>query len=349
MLILGIESSCDETAVSLVEDGHNVLSSHISSQIEQHSAYGGVIPELAAREHLSNISPVIELALQEADRTLDDVDGIAVTHQPGLLPALLVGTSFAKGLASTLNKPITGVNHLVAHIYGGFIEQQQLLKKESYPLISLLVSGGHTQIILIQENGEAEIVGQTLDDAAGEAFDKAAKILNLGYPGGPLIDKLAKKGNHKAVQFPRPLCNAKDKEKNRFNFSFSGLKTSLYYKVKDQKLEDQELLDFIASYQWAIVDVLTRKVLDACQHYGAKNIVICGGVACNSLLREHLKSTAKKKGIDTYLTAPKYCTDNAAMIAALGYHYLKDGGNDAGLALETSPRVEKLTAVPFLG
>ena len=348
MLILGIESSCDETAISLVEDGHKVLSSHISSQIDQHSAYGGVIPELAAREHLSNITPVLNLSLQEAGKSLEDIDGIAVTHQPGLLPALLVGTSFAKGLSASLNVPLTGVNHLVAHVYAGFIEEQHLLEKESYPLSALLVSGGHTQIILIQEDGSAKIIGQTIDDAAGEAFDKAAKILDLGYPGGPLIDKLAKKGNHKAVDFPRPLCTKKDIAKHRFNFSFSGLKTSLYYKVKDQELKDQELLDFVASYQWAIVDVLTRKTLDACKEHGAKNIVVGGGVACNSLLRSHLTEQAGRRGIQTFLTPAKYCSDNAAMIAALGYHNLKNGKKGQGMSLETSPRAEKLAKVAFL-
>ena len=223
MLVLGIESSCDETAISLVEDGHNVLSSTISSQIQKHAEYGGVIPELAAREHLTNINEVLKLSLAEAGKELSEVDGIAVTNHPGLLPALLVGTSYANGLSASLYIPVVGVNHLVAHIYGSFIERQDLLKSES-SITALLVSGGHTQIIILSPDGTCEIVGGTIDDAAGEAFDKAAKILGLPYPGGPIIDRMAKDGDPKKIDFPRPL---KGKKEHRFNFSFSGLKTSL--------------------------------------------------------------------------------------------------------------------------
>ncbi|MCM8532452.1 MAG: tRNA (adenosine(37)-N6)-threonylcarbamoyltransferase complex transferase subunit TsaD [Lentisphaeraceae bacterium] len=341
MLVLGIESSCDETAISLVEDGHKVLSSAISSQIQKHAEYGGVIPELAAREHLTNINEVLKLSLAEADKTLSDVDGIAVTNHPGLLPALLVGTSYANGLSASLDIPVVGVNHLVAHIYGSFIERQDLLNSET-SITALLVSGGHTQIIILSPDGTCEIVGGTIDDAAGEAFDKAAKILGLPYPGGPIIDRMAKDGDPKKIDFPRPL---KGKKEHRFNFSFSGLKTSLLYKVKDKELTKQEMNDMLASYQEAIVDVLTHKTFDAARKYGSKNIVVCGGVACNSALRQRLDDLAKKNNVEVVLTPPKYCTDNAAMIAALGYHQLKNNPEPA--AIEAVPRAPKLTQVPF--
>ena len=347
MNILGIESSCDETAASVVTDGHTVHSNLISSQIAKHAAYGGVIPELAAREHLSNIKMVMDGALKDAEMTLDDIDAIAVTSEPGLLPALLVGTSYARGLAASLGKPVVGVNHLTAHIYGAFIEKQELLEAQNYPMIALLVSGGHTQIILVKEDGLCEIIGQTIDDAAGEAYDKAAKILGLGYPGGPIIDKLAKKGNKKAIDFPRPLMGAKLKGEHRYNFSFSGLKTALYYKVRNKEVTDTEMLDLIASYQEAIVDVLCKKALMACQDHGAKNIVVAGGVACNSQLRHDLTDRAQSLGITATFAPPKYCTDNAAMIAALGYHQLKEQEGN-GIDLETSPRSKTIIKMPFL-
>ena len=347
MKILGIESSCDETAVAVVEDGKTVHSNLISSQIAKHAAYGGVIPELAAREHLCNIKSVMDCSLDQAGMTLDDIDAIAVTSEPGLLPALLVGTSYARGLAASLGKPIVGVNHLTAHIYGAFIEAQELLEPENYPMIALLVSGGHTQIIHVKEDGTCKIIGQTIDDASGEAYDKAAKILGLGYPGGPIIDKLAKKGNPKAYDFPRALTGAKAKGEHRYNFSFSGLKTALYYQVRDKELSDQETVDLIASYQEAIVDVLCKKTLMACEDLGAKNIVVAGGVACNSQLRNDMVERAAKQGITATFAPPKYCTDNAAMIAALGYHELKNQEED-GISLETSPRSKKLIKMPFL-
>jgi N6-L-threonylcarbamoyladenine synthase len=342
MLILGIESSCDETAASLVEDGHNVLSNTISSQIQKHAAYGGVIPELAAREHLTNIREVLDLTLREAGKKLTDIDGIAVTNQPGLLPALLVGTSFANGLAASLDIPVVGVNHLIAHIYGSFIERQDLLAKGDRPITALLVSGGHTQIIIIGRDGKCEIVGSTIDDAAGEAFDKGAKIVGLPYPGGPIIDELARKGNKKAIDFPRPL---KGKPEHRFNFSFSGLKTSLLYKVKGKEFSEQEMNDMLASYQEAIVDVLSYKVFDAAKKYGSEHIVVCGGVACNSALRQRLKDMASERSVEVVLTPAKYCTDNAAMIAALGYHQVKRMTEYGGI--EAVPRAPLISEVPF--
>lgn len=344
MLVLGIESSCDETAVSLVEDGHKVLSSAISSQIKKHAEYGGVIPELAAREHLTNIRQVLNLALKDADKKLADIDGIAVTNHPGLLPALLVGTSFANGLGASLEIPVVGVNHLIAHIYAAFIERQDILQEGDSTITALLVSGGHTQIIIISRDGTCEIVGSTIDDAAGEAFDKAAKILGLPYPGGPIIDNMAKDGDKRAVDFPRPL---KGKPEHRFNFSFSGLKTSLLYKVKDKEISPEYMKDLVASYQEAIVDVLTHKTFDAAKEYGSKHIVVCGGVACNSALRERLQTMAEKKGIEVVLTPPKYCTDNAAMIAALGCHQINAQKEQE--IVEAVPRAPLITSVPFFG
>ena len=299
MYILGLESSCDETAASVVKDGHEVMSNAISSQIDKHAAYGGVIPELAAREHLTNLRVVLNQALSDSGLELKDLDGIAVTNHPGLLPALLVGTSFASGLASSLNIPIVGVNHLIAHIYASFIERQDVLNNGDKSVTALLVSGGHTQIIILNRDGKCEIVGSTIDDAAGEAFDKAAKILGLPYPGGPVIDKMAVGGDVKAIDFPRPL---KGKKEHRFNFSFSGLKTSLLYKVKDRELSPEELKNTLASYQEAIVDVLCHKTFDAAKKYKSDHIVVCGGVACNSALRKRLQEKAAKNGIEVILT-----------------------------------------------
>jgi len=342
MLILGLESSCDETAASIVRDGHEVLSNAISSQIDKHAVYGGVIPELAAREHLINLRIVLNKALEDAGCELKDIDGISVTNHPGLLPALLVGTSFASGLASSLNIPIVGVNHLIAHIYASFIERQDILKEGDSSVTALLVSGGHTQIIVMSRDGKCEIVGSTIDDAAGEAFDKAAKIMGLPYPGGPVIDKMAIDGDVKAIDFPRPL---KGKKEHRFNFSFSGLKTSLLYKVKDKELSPLEIKNTLASYQEAIVDVLTHKTFDAAKEFNSSHIVVCGGVACNSALRKRLLDLSEKKNVEVVLTPPKYCTDNAAMIAALGYHHLKNGVADE--CVEAIPRAPKISEVPF--
>ena len=333
MLILGIESSCDETAAAVVQDGHEVLSSVISSQIKLHAAYGGVIPELAAREHLKNLQPVVTTALKESGHTLDELAGIAVTSHPGLIPALLVGNAYAKGLALASGLPIVGINHFQGHIYGAFLEHPEALTDEaSYPILGAVVSGGHTALVLIERDGHAKVLGSTLDDAAGEALDKAAKILNLGYPGGPIIDRLAKQGDPRRYDFPRGLVGGGGKPvppEHRYDFSFSGVKTSLLYQVKDRELSEQELCDVAASYQAAVMDVLVTKAIAAARDAHARLLCLCGGVACNSYLRQHLQEACQKANLPLLLAPPKYCTDNAAMIAGLGYHFFRNGRHDS--------------------
>lgn len=351
MIILGIESSCDETAAAIVRDGHDVLASTISSQVQLHAGYGGVIPELAAREHLRNISPVIDTALEKAAIGIDQIEAVAVTSNPGLIPALLVGNAYAKGLAAAKDIPLVGINHFIAHIYGAFIGQPDLLADAAnFPILALVVSGGHTAIVVIQPDGHARIVGSTLDDAAGEALDKAAKILGLGYPGGPVIDRIAKTGNASAYDFPRGLTGAAGKAvkpEHRFDFSFSGVKTAMLYAVKDRSLSDQELADVVASYQAAVMGVLVTKAGDAALHFNTPVICVCGGVACNSYLREKLSLEAARIGRKLVLAPPKYCTDNAAMVAGLAWHYLRHGLSD-GLAMPTNARLNHdLGIIPF--
>ncbi len=327
MNILGIETSCDETAAAVVVDGFSVRANVVSSQIAQHALFGGVVPELAAREHLKSIQTVTDAALKESGCSLDNIDAVAVTSAPGLIPALLVGVSYAKGIAVARHLPLVGVNHFIAHIYGAFMDHAEVLRNPSFfPILALVVSGGHTALVLIQKDGGTKIIGTTLDDAAGEAFDKAAKILNLGYPGGPLIDRLARQGDAKTVVFPRGLSahspGRAPKEENRFNFSFSGLKTALWYHVSGKDFTDSELKDVIASYQAAIVDVLVEKTMDAAAEYNAGIVVACGGVACNSSLRETLEKSFSQSQRQLIIAPPNYCTDNAAMVAGVAYHYL---------------------------
>ena len=335
-LILGFESSCDETAASVVKDGRFVLSSAISSQIAKHAPYGGVIPELAAREHLTALRRITDEALTNAGVTPADIDCVAVTNGPGLVPALLCGLNFAKGFASAHNKPIIGVNHFLGHIYGVFLDAEEdvFAKKELFPMAALVVSGGHTALVIIDSDGSVKLVGTTLDDAAGEAFDKAAKMLDLGYPGGPIIEKAAKLGDAKKYHFPRSLTGSAGRAldpANRFNFSFSGVKTAMLYHVhnlcdelKMERLEGEPLYDTLASYQEAIVDVLCSKAVDAAKFYGAKSLTLCGGVACNGALRERFEAVAPKD-IKVFLAPRKYCTDNAAMIAGVAYRYYQAG------------------------
>ena len=356
-LILGIESSCDETAAAVVENGRRVRSNAVSSQMAKHAAYGGVVPELAAREHLTAIEKVCSEALNSAGVSMKEIDAVAVTHAPGLVPALLVGLNFAKGLAMAHRKPLIGINHFLAHIYGAFIDTEEEIfeNPDLYPMAALVVSGGHTSIVIIDSDGKARVVGATIDDAAGEALDKGAKLLNLGYPGGPVIERLARGGDPQKYHFPRSLTGSAGKAtppEHRFNFSFSGLKTALLYHsarmAKDGKaacLEGQELFDTLASYQEAVVDVLCSKVFDAARYFQAKTVLLAGGVACNSALRERFTATAPR-GCRTILAPKKYCTDNAAMVAGLAYHYFAAGRfND--FSLDTFARLPHVTEVPF--
>ncbi len=357
--ILGIESSCDETAVAVVRDGFEVLSSAVASQIASHARHGGVVPELAAREHLVALRPVLDEALATAGVTPRDIDAIAVTQGPGLMPALLVGLNFAKGLAAGWGKPLYGVNHFIAHIYGAFLDDgaEFLLDRNSYPMLALVVSGGHTNLLMIEAGGKATQLGCTLDDAAGEALDKAAKLLGLGYPGGPVMQRTAEGGDNKRFDFPRPLTGAAGKalaEANRFNFSFSGIKTALLYQVQALEAEygalTPELVrDLAACFQEAVVDVLCRKTLAAAKHIGAHSIVAAGGVACNSILRDRLTALTPR-GVKLRLAARKHCTDNAAMVAGLGFHHWQanPAGDPAAVAMDSYARLPQVTTVPFL-
>jgi N6-L-threonylcarbamoyladenine synthase len=329
MNILGIETSCDETAVAVVRDGREVLANSVASQVKQHAGYGGVVPEIAAREHLNAIQTVADVALAQSGLPLKAMDAVAVTNAPGLVPALLVGCAYAKGLALALGRPVLGINHFLAHIYGSFYGCPELLANPAaFPLVALVVSGGHTALVAVHADGLARIVGTTLDDAAGEAYDKVAKILDLGYPGGPLIDRLATQGNPKAYAFPRGLTGAGGKAlapENRLNFSFSGVKTALLYAVRGRTLSDTDRADLAASFQQAVVEVLVGKTLAAATEVGANTVCVCGGVACNRQLRRDMETALRRAGPRLVLAEPQYCTDNAAMVAGLGYHYLRRG------------------------
>ncbi len=316
---MGIESSCDETAAAVVRDGRVMLSNVIASQVEVHAQYGGVVPEVASRKHIEAIAPVIVQALGDARLTLAEIEGIAVTRGPGLIGSLLVGLSAAKAIAFARRIPLVGVNHLEGHVAAVFLTDTQ----PPFPFVALVVSGGHTTIYLVEGFQRFVVLGQTRDDAAGEAFDKAAKMLELGYPGGVVIDRLAKQGNHDAFPFPRGMRDSVD-------FSFSGLKTSLLMRLRKRGLPftAQELPDVVASYQEAIVDVLVEKTLRAAARNSISRVVICGGVAANSRLRERFRNDASRSGIDIFIPPPSLCTDNAAMIAVMGGHLLQGGQRD---------------------
>ncbi len=368
MIILAIETSCDETAASVVANGSEVMSNVISSQIDKHALYGGVIPELAAREHIRNISWVVDSAIKQAGITKDEIDAIAVTSHPGLVPALAVGSAFAKGLAMTLNIPVIGINHFLGHIYGAFLEESdKLAKAETYPILSLVASGGHTALVLINGDGTTKLLGQTIDDAAGEAYDKAAKLMNLGYPGGPIIDRLAADGNPQSHRLPRALTGEGGKPVKpelKYCFSFSGVKTSLLYTVKRlikskgynpdeiapekeaELVTDQEVKDLAASFQDAAVDVLVKKSVSAAKDFGAKTAVICGGVACNRELRKRFAPAMEKIDVQTVIAPPKYCTDNAAMIGGLAYHYALKG-DFTDLNFDIASRAGQMPTMPF--
>ncbi len=313
MIILGIETSCDETSISVLKDGKEMLSNYISSQIEIHKEYGGVVPEIASRHHIKNIATILEESLEEAKITLDDVDYIAVTYAPGLIGALLVGISFAKGLSYGREIPIIPVHHIKGHIYANFLEH-----KVELPAVALVVSGGHTNIIYIDKNHNFTNLGGTLDDAVGESYDKVARVMGLGYPGGPIIDRLAYKGDSNKVILPEPKVGG-------YDFSFSGVKTSVinYINKANMKKEEYNPADVAASFQERVVDILCKKTIEAGKEKGVKNILIAGGVAANSLLRKELLERGRKENIEVYYPSMKLCTDNAGMIAVGGYYKLK--------------------------
>ena len=317
MNILGIETSCDETAAAVIREGTTLASSVVASQIEIHHRYGGVVPELASRKHIEAIVPVVDESLTKADLSLGDINAIAVTRGPGLVGALLVGFSFAKACAYALEIPWVGVNHLEGHINSVFLEPGQ----PSFPFVALLVSGGHTGIYHVTSHTSAELMGQTRDDAAGEAFDKVAKMLELGYPGGGVIDRLSRSGDPARIKFPRTYLDKSD-----FDFSFSGIKTAVHRYIMSHRdhLKDQ-MPDIAAGFQEAVMDVLCYKAIRAAMAKGCERIALVGGVAANSRLREKLRSDARRQGICVHIPSLHLCGDNAAMIAVVGYHYLNAG------------------------
>ncbi len=321
MIVLAIETSCDDTGAAVIRDGRTILSNVVSSQVGVHKRYGGVVPELASRKHIESIVPIVTAALEEAKTDLASIDGIAVTNGPGLVGSLLVGLSFAKALSFATGIPFVGVNHIEAHLSAIFLEETF----PRFPFIALVVSGGHTSLFRVDRFGELKRLGQTLDDAAGEAFDKVAKLLGLGYPGGPIIDELSEGANSKAIRFPRAYLS-----KSSLNFSFSGLKTAMVDYVKNHPAPPEgyskdRLRDMVSSFQEAVVDVLVRKILQAAESEHVKNIVLCGGVAANRRLRERMKEEISREKMRVFVPSPSLCTDNAAMVGVVGYDYLKKG------------------------
>ncbi|RNC67590.1 MAG: tRNA (adenosine(37)-N6)-threonylcarbamoyltransferase complex transferase subunit TsaD [Desulfuromonadales bacterium] len=320
MLLLTIETSCDETAAAVVRDGRTVLSNIVASQVKDHAVYGGVVPEIASRMHLEAIPAVIGEALAGASVSLDAIEGIAVTRGPGLAGALLVGTSVAKAMAFARQLPLVGVNHIEGHLSAIFLEREV-----AFPFIALVVSGGHTHLYRVDSIGRYVTLGQTLDDAAGEAFDKVAKLLGLSYPGGVQVDRLAADGDPERIKFPRPLLHD-----GSFNFSFSGLKTAVLNFVHKNRVsdDDQLLRDLCASFQRAACDVLVTKTFQAAETAGIERIVVAGGVACNSALRREMAQAAAARGVELAIPSPSLCSDNAAMLAVPGDYYLSRGISD---------------------
>ncbi len=316
-LILGIETSCDETAAAIVEDGKKIISNVVASQISIHQKYGGVVPEIASRKHMEYIIPVIDKALDESGKKITDLSAIAVTYGPGLIGSLLVGLSVAKAMAYAQNIPFIGINHLEAHIYANLLEHNEIKP----PFVCLIVSGGHTSLVYIRHFGEYKLLGQTKDDAAGEVFDKITKVLDLGYPGGPITERLAKEGEPSSIKFPRPLLND-----GSYDFSFSGLKTAVIYYIKELKEKNKiiPVKDILSSFQQAVVDVLVEKTLRAALEFKTKQIVLAGGVAANSSLRREIKEKANLLNIKVFYPSTFLCTDNAAMVASVGYYKFKE-------------------------
>lgn len=332
VLILAIESSCDETAAAVVKNGRQVLSNVISSQIELHKLYGGVVPEIASRKHIEKINQVIEEALQVAEVTLDDIDAVGVTYGPGLVGALLVGVAEAKAIAYAKKLPLVGVHHIEGHISANYIENLEL----EPPFLCLVVSGGHTHLVCVKDYGEYEILGRTRDDAAGEAFDKVARAIGLGYPGGPKIDKLSKEGNPNAIAFPRAHM-----EDSPYDFSFSGVKSAVLNYINGCQMKGIEYsqADIAASFQKAVTDVLVENAIRGVKEYGLNKLAIAGGVASNSSLREAMKCACEKNGIEFYHPSPIFCTDNAAMIGVAAYYeYL--AGTRHGWDLNAVPNLK---------
>ena len=320
IITLAVESSCDETSVAVLKNGREVLSNIINTQVDLHKKFGGVVPEVASRKHIENIDVVLQEALDKANIELNDIDHIAVTYGPGLVGALLVGLSHAKALAFTLNKPLVGVNHIEGHVSANYIEHKDLKP----PFITLIVSGGHTHLVEVKDYGEYEILGRTRDDASGEAFDKIARAMGLGYPGGPIIDRLAKLGNKHAIEFPRAHMD------EEYDFSFSGLKSAVLNYLNAKKMKNEEIIveDVAASFQEAVVEVLSSKAIKAALDKNYKTIALAGGVACNSSLREKITEMAKEHGIDIKYPPLVLCTDNAAMIGCAGYYSYMNGRRD---------------------
>lgn len=317
MLLLALESSCDETAAAVVRDGQHVLSNLIASQVDLHAVYGGVVPELASRRHLEVINPLVEEALSTAGVRQNDLEGVVVTRGPGLVGALLVGVSFAKAYAYALNIPLLGVHHIEGHI-----QAIQLEEKVEYPFLAVAVSGGHTHLFRVDGIGRYRLLGRTVDDAAGEAFDKVAKMLGLGYPGGPVIDKLARAGDDGGIVFPRAML-----KKNNFNFSFSGVKTSVlnYLQRLESAPDETRISQISCAFQTAVVDVITQKAVRAAESEGLGRIVVAGGVACNSGLRKRFSELSVPSSLEVFFPSPLLCADNAAMLAVAGDYYLSKG------------------------
>ena len=330
--ILAIESSCDETAAAVVVNGREVRSNVISSQIALHTLYGGVVPEIASRKHIEKINQVITQALEDADTTLEEIDAIGVTYGPGLVGALLVGVAEAKAIAYAAKKPLVGVHHIEGHICANYIENKEL----EPPFLCLVASGGHTHLVKVADYGKYEIIGRTRDDAAGEAFDKVARAIGLGYPGGPKIEKKAKEGNDKAIVFPK----AKVAE-NPYDFSFSGLKSAVLNYINGCKMKQQEIneADIVASFQKAVIDVLVEHAVHAANEYRIDKFAIAGGVASNQTLREAMEKACKERGIQFYHPSPIFCTDNAAMIGSAAYYEYLQGRRD-GWDLNAVPNLK---------
>lgn len=332
VFILAIESSCDETAASVVKNGREVLSNIISSQIELHKLYGGVVPEIASRKHIEKINQVIEEALEEAEMTLDDMDAIGVTYGPGLVGALLVGVAEAKAISYAKKLPLVGVHHIEGHISANYIENLDL----EPPFICLVVSGGHTHLVVVKDYGKYEIIGRTRDDAAGEAFDKVARAIGLGYPGGPKIDKLSKEGNPDAIKFPK--AHVADAP---YDFSFSGLKSSVLNYINGCKMKNETVIeaDVAASFQKAVTEVLVEHAMMAVKEYGYDKFAIAGGVASNTTLRRAMEEACRNNGVQFYHPSPVFCTDNAAMIGVAAYYEFIQGTRH-GLDLNAVPNLK---------